>query len=234
MEVAMRRLLGWCLLVPLISSAQLTTCLNTPQNIRGIATIPLKQTNSLPAFPLANRSPYQPAFGVSTVLVGGEGRTVPSFGVSYVPPAKISGTLVISGGFLWSSRSNTNLYDPRFLRTQRAQMAAPAEIAGTSAPSLGFGYVSAEYRYYLLRGEIEPYVGVGARALGGAYDARWGGAVAPLALAGVSARISDLFNGFAEIQHAPSIGLGFGGFDSVRGITTFAFGFSFAPHFARW
>jgi hypothetical protein len=154
--------------------------------------------------------------------------------MSYVPRDNEAGKFVISGGFVWRSSSGMNRFDPRYPQVHQSSVHSEAGYTASPAPGLGVGYLGAEYRYYLLRGEIRPYVGIGTRALGGLYGSRRGVGAVPHGLAGFNLRISHVFSGFAEVQHAPGIGLTFGGFDSFQGLTTIAFGFSFAPQFTRW
>ncbi|HXG38885.1 MAG TPA: hypothetical protein VNL36_08985 [Bacteroidota bacterium] len=230
----MRTLLFCCVVISSVSLAQVPTCLNVTPKIQNISRVPPNQANTLQALRLAKRSPYEPAFSVSNLVLGGEGTTVPGFGVSYVPRENAAGKFVVSGGFVWRLSNGTNGINPRFPLVRQSSVYSEVGYTASTAPGLGVGYLGAEYRYYLLRGEIQPYVGIGARALGGIYSSRWGMALAPHGLAGLNLQISHVFNGFVELQHAPGIGLTFGGLDSFRGLTTIAFGFSFVPQFARW
>jgi hypothetical protein len=216
------------------SFAQLSTCLNTSPQMRGLSKVSLKPMNTFQDIRVASRSPYEPAFSVSGLNFGGEARTVPGLGMTYVPRSNAAGRFVFGGGFLWSSGGSTTMLDPRLTRVQRTQVSYAQNVVGTSFASLGLGYVGAEYRYYLLQGDIQPNVGVGARALGGLYGNSWGVSAAPVGMAGLNLQISTIFSGFAEVQHAPGVGLGLGGFDSFRGMTSIAFGFAFAPQFMRW
>lgn len=231
----MRSLFACCFLIFLVdvSSAQLTTCLNATPQVQNISRIPLRQANTLQSMHLTKRSPYEPALSVSNFVIGGEANTVPGFGMSYVPRDHAAGKLVVSGGFVWRLSSGTNRFDPRYLRLQQSPAYSQAGYTATTTPGLGVGYFGAEYRYALLSGEVQPYVGLGARALGGLYGNQWGMALAPFGLAGLNVQISTVFSGFAEVQHTPAVGLTFGGFDSFQGLTTIAFGFSFAPQWTR-
>ncbi len=231
----MRALFVWCcfLLTTSVLPAQLTRCLNITPQIRGLSAVSLKPMNALESARSMKRSPYQPGFSVSGLTFGGETRTVPGIGVSYVPQEKTADKLVVSGGLLWSFGGKNVMLDPRFARVRRPQASYSQNVLGTSTASVGLGYVGAEYRYYFLQGDIQPYVGLGARALGSLYGSRWGVGAVPHGIAGLNVQISSIFNGFAEVQHLPGIGLGVGGFDSFRGMTTVAFGFTFAPYFTR-
>lgn len=230
----MRTLLFCCVVISSVSLAQVPTCLNVTPKIQNISRVPSHQANTLQALRLAERSPFEPAFSVSNLVLGGEGNTVPGFGVSYVPRENAASKFVVSGGLVWRLSGGTNRFDARYPLPRQSSVYSEAGATASTARSLGIGYFGAEYRHYLLRGELQPYFGIGARALGGIYSSRWGMALAPHGLAGLNLQISNVFSGFAELQHAPGIGLTFGGLDSFRGLTTIAFGFSFAPRFARW
>ncbi len=231
----MRMFLFFCwLLLSSVSIAQVPTCINITQPVRNFPKISLQQNAALPLVRPAVRSPYEPAMSLSYLVLGEEGQTLPGLGMSYVPRKNTAGKLVFSGGFVWMSRTSTSHFDPRY--PQMRQPLGYSDVVSTTrtGTSVGLGYLGAEYRYDLLRGEIQPYVGIGARALGGIVGSRWGMALAPQGLVGINLQISHLFSGFAEMQHVPAVGLSLGGFDSFRGMTTIAFGFSFAPQLARW
>lgn len=230
----MRTFLICCVLISSVSFAQVPTCSNATPQIRNIPQVPLYQRNSLQPTRLTERSPYEPALSVSNLVLGGEGNTVPGFGMSYVSRQNTAGKFVVSGGFVWRSSRTSFGFDPRAPQLRQSLVYSTTGYGANTAPGLGVGYLGAEYRHYLLQGEIQPYVGVGARALGGIYGSRWGMALAPHALAGLNLQISTVFSGFAEVQHTPGIGLAVGGFDSFRGLTTIAFGFAFSPQFAKW
>jgi hypothetical protein len=230
----MRTFLCCWLLFSSVSIAQVPTCINITQPVRNIPKISLHQKNSLPLNRPAVRSPYEPAMSLSYLVLGEQGQTLPGLGMSYVPRKNTAGKFVFSGGFVWMSRTSTSQFVPRYAQMRQSTVYSDVGSRERTATSIGVGSVGAEYRYDLLRGEIQPYVGIGARVLGGVYGSQWGMAFAPQALAGLNLQISHLFSGFAEVQHVPAVGLSLGGFDSFRGITTIAFGFSFAPQLARW
>jgi hypothetical protein len=230
----MRTFLCCWLLFSSVSIAQVPTCINITQPVRNIPKISLHQKNSLPLNRPAVRSPYEPAMSLSYLVLGEQGQTLPGLGMSYVPRKNAAGKFVFSGGFVWMSRTSTSQFVPRYAQMRQSTVYSDVGSTASTGTSIGLGYVSAEYRYYLLRGAIQPYVGIGARALGGIYGSQWGMALAPQGLVGLNLQISHLFSGFTEVQHAPAVGLTLGGFDSFRGMTTIAFGFSFAPQLARW
>ncbi len=226
-------LLSCCLVVTSVAVAQLNTCLNTMPQIRNIARVPMTQANLPQGSRLATRSPYEPAVGISEYVIDGQSRTAPSVEVQYVPQNKTSSKLIFSGGFLWSSRSNGLAVDPRVTRVQSNTVYLPVGSSDYYVPSVGMGYVGAQYRYYFLQGDIQPYVGAGAQFLGWRVDSRWGAALAPNAVAGLTAHISDIFSGFAEIQHTIGVGNLLAYSSSFGGITSVSIGFAFAPSFGR-
>ena len=237
----MRTLFKLCLLSLLvglltsISFAQLSTCLNSMPQIRNIATVPLNTTATSLVSRSETRSPYQPGIGLSQYLIDGQAHMAPSMGLQYIPRNNSAGKWIYSGGFVWSRGGNTGLaLNSRTGNFMRTPVYDQSGLSDSYTPSLALAYAGIQYRYYFLQGDIQPYVGAGAQTLGWRIDSRWGAALSPNAVAGVTAKISTIFSGYAEVQHTLGMGNIYSSSSSFGGITMLAFGFSFAPNLSRW
>lgn len=227
-----------CLLISSVLFAQVEPCLNVTSqaanSLQGNSKQSLVQTatksNGLSS--LRKRSPYQPAMGVSQYMFDGQSRMAPAMGLQYVPTDNSSYKLTYSGGIVWVPQSSSTISSPsNFTGFGRNQYVNTGLYGGETQPSLLLGYAGAEYRYYLLRGDIQPYVGAGAYGLGWRYGSVAGATLAPSVMGGVSAEISTIFSGYVELRQL--IGLGtFIGNSSFGGSTTVAAGFAFAPNFS--
>ncbi len=224
-----------CLLLVSVSFAQLNTCLNSMPQIRNIATVPVNQTAMNLSTRSAEWSPYQPGMGISQYVIDGQAHMAPAIGLQYIPRSVSSGKLIFSGGVVWSRGGSSGFAaNPRFTNFASNTIYSQTQSYDTYSPSLALAYAGAQYRYYFLQGDIQPYVGAGAQSLGWRIDNRWGAAISPNAVAGVTARISTIFSGYGEIQHTLGMGNIYSSSSSFGGLTTLAFGFSFAPNFSRW
>ncbi|HEY4613715.1 MAG TPA: hypothetical protein VII11_12085 [Bacteroidota bacterium] len=229
-------LLCCCLVVTSVAFAQLNTCLNqSPQSAEGKGGFQLSQKQSLvqSAVRAKKLSPYRPALGVSQYMFDGQSRTAPAMGVQYIPTGSSPHKLTFSGGLVWMPKSSPYATNPSFTGFGRNQFNAFANSYSNSLPSLGLGYFGAEYRYYLMQGDFQPYVGGGAHALGWKYGAGWGATVAPSMFAGASLDISTVFSGYAELRQLVGLGTILGN-SSFGGSTSVSVGFAFAPNFSSW
>lgn len=98
--------------------------------------------------------------------------------------------------------------------------------------SLGLGFVGADVTFYILEGEVRPYVGFGGSLALWTYSSRLSSSVAPDVKGGLNIHLSNSFTGFAEVRHmfgVPNLlDLSAPKFD---GLTSAAIGISFAPRF---
>ncbi|HEY5615670.1 MAG TPA: hypothetical protein VIL52_06570 [Bacteroidota bacterium] len=231
-------LLSCCFLFSVVAFAQVEPCLNvTSQSATGLqdnskqSLVQLatqkSRTGSLRKF-----SPYRPALGVSQYMFDGDSRTAPAMGMQYIPTDNSAHKLTFSGGIVWLPKSSSIVADNRFTGFGRYQYVDGGPY-GQSSPSLALAYLGTEYRYYLLQGDIQPYVGAGAHALGWKYGAAWGSTLAPSMIGGVSAEISTIFSGYVELRQLIGLGTVLGT-SRFGGSTSVSAGFAFAPKFASW
>ena len=96
--------------------------------------------------------------------------------------------------------------------------------------SIGLGFVGADVTFYMLEGEVRPYVGFGGSLAFWTYSSHLSSTVAPDAKAGLNIHLSNSFSGFAEVRRmfgVPNLlDLSSPKFD---GLTSAAIGISFAP-----
>jgi hypothetical protein len=96
--------------------------------------------------------------------------------------------------------------------------------------SIGLAFLGADVTFYLLDGEVRPYVGFGGSLAFWTYTNRLNGTLAPDAKAGLNIHLNNSLSGFAEVRRmfgVPNfLGISTPGFD---GLTSAAIGFSFAP-----
>jgi hypothetical protein len=96
--------------------------------------------------------------------------------------------------------------------------------------SIGMGFLGADVTFYMLEGEVRPYVGFGGSLALWTYSSRLSGTVAPDAKAGLDIHLSNSLSGFAEVRRmigVPNL-LNLSG-PKFDGLTSAAIGVSFAP-----
>ncbi|MCI0707027.1 MAG: hypothetical protein L0Y80_06050 [Ignavibacteriae bacterium] len=221
------------LIISSLAVAQVEPCLNvtsqTNRDLNGNSTQSLVQTAMQKPGIVAQRklSPYRPALGASQFLFDGQSRTAPAMGIQYVPTEHSAGKWTFSGGLVWLPKSSTVITNS----VGRPQFAGGGY--GQSLPSLFLGYAGAEYRYYLLQGDVQPYVGAGAYGLGWKYGSLSGATLAPSVMGGVNAEISTVFSGYVELRQLIGVGT-FLGSSTFGGSTNISAGLAFAPNLSRW
>jgi len=96
--------------------------------------------------------------------------------------------------------------------------------------SIGLAFLGADVTFYLLDGEVQPYVGFGGSLAFWTYTNRLNGTLAPDAKAGLNIHLSNSLSGFAEVRRMFGVP-DFLGMSTPRfdGLTSAAIGFSFAP-----
>ena len=96
--------------------------------------------------------------------------------------------------------------------------------------SIGMGFLGADVTFYMLEGEVRPYVGFGGSLALWTYSSRFSGTVAPDAKAGLNINMTNSLSGFAEVRRmfgVPNL-LNVSG-QKFDGLTSAAIGVSFAP-----
>lgn len=229
----MKKVIGLSLIVGLssISFSQIQeTCLNqqpashfAPQ--RGVRTISTLSSRSGRFAPMAAYGNF--SFGDRT-FAG------PAVTLQFSPRRTSALGFDFSGGFIMSfgsSRvSQEDLY-PRVGSTfSRFGSSIGRNHFGGFFLQSTFGFIGADFTYYLAEGAIRPYVGGGAYVVGAGYSGDFYTAIAPDAKAGLQVEIRNSVSGFAEVRRffgmPNTIGPGGARFN---GSTMAAVGVSFAP-----
>lgn len=170
--------------------------------------------------------------------VGGEDRFGPMFVVQY-SPRRFSGPAIdFFGGILLQTGTsgpvNGQEYIP--LASYYAPYYSPYSNFRNDnyyrMPnfSIGLGFLGADVTFYMLEGEVRPYVGFGGSLALWTYSGRLSGTVAPDAKAGLNVHLSNSLSGFAEVRRmigVPNL-LNLSG-PRFDGLTSAALGVSFAP-----
>jgi hypothetical protein len=96
--------------------------------------------------------------------------------------------------------------------------------------SVGLGYLGADVTFYMLQGDVRPYVGFGGSLAFWSFSSQLSSTLAPDAKAGLDIHLSNSLSGFAEVRRlfgVPNLlGTSLPRFD---GLTSAAVGVSFAP-----
>jgi hypothetical protein len=96
--------------------------------------------------------------------------------------------------------------------------------------SIGLAFLGSDVTFFLLDGQVRPYVSFGGSLAFWSSSNRFSGTIAPDAKAGLDVRVNTSFSGFVEVRRMFSVPNLFGwrtpNFD---GITSAAIGVSFAP-----
>ena len=189
-------------------------------------------TQSGTRFSNRSRSAIAPIFSFGRYGIDGDFRTGVMLGLGYSPNRRSNPSLEIRGGAVLGSTGAVQQYvvSDAFPTLQRndhftfgnGYYAVPR--FGLGLAFLGVGAV-----YYLADGDIRPYVGFGANA----YVWRnYAGTITPDVKGGLDVSIASGFAGFAEVRHSIGMPNFFTSqYSTFNGLTSFAFGFAFAPRF---
>lgn len=170
--------------------------------------------------------------------VGGEDRFGPMLVVQYSPSRLLRPTIDIFGGVLFQT-GTSDIID------ERDYIPVASYFAPYYSPfsdyrndnfyrmphfSIGLAFLGADVTFYMLEGEVRPYVGVGASLAFWSYSNQLSGTLAPDAKAGLDIRLTNSVSGFAEVRRLSGvpnlIGSNTPKFD---GLTSAAIGISFVP-----
>jgi hypothetical protein len=170
--------------------------------------------------------------------VGGEDRFGPMFVVQY-SPRRFSGPAIdFFGGILVQTGTSDPVEGQDYipLASYYAPYYSPYSNYRNDnfyrMPnfSIGMGFLGADVTFYMLEGEVRPYVGFGGSLALWTYSSRLSGTVAPDAKAGLDIHLSNSLSGFAEVRRmfgVPNL-LNLSG-PKFDGLTSAAIGVSFAP-----
>lgn len=98
--------------------------------------------------------------------------------------------------------------------------------------SIGLAFLGSDVTFFLLEGQVRPYVGFGGSLAFWSSTNRISGAIAPDAKAGLDVRVNSSLSGFVEVHRMFGVPNLFG-WNTPRfdGLTSAAIGVSFAPRF---
>jgi len=96
--------------------------------------------------------------------------------------------------------------------------------------SIGLAFLGSDVTFFLLEGQVRPYVSFGGSLAFWSSTNRYSGTLAPDAKAGLDVRVNSSFSGFVEVRRMFGVPNLFG-WDTPKfdGLTTAAIGVSFAP-----
>ena len=96
--------------------------------------------------------------------------------------------------------------------------------------SIGLAFLGSDVTFFLLEGQVRPYVGFGGSLAFWSSTNRYSGTLAPDAKAGLDVRVNSSFSGFVEVRRMFGVPNLFG-WETPKfdGLTTAAIGVSFAP-----
>jgi len=96
--------------------------------------------------------------------------------------------------------------------------------------SIGLAFLGSDVTFFLLDGQVRPYVGFGGSLAFWSSSNRFSGTIAPDAKAGLDVRVNSSFSGFVEIHRMFGVPNLFGwNTPKFDGLTAAAIGMSFAP-----
>ena len=96
--------------------------------------------------------------------------------------------------------------------------------------SIGLAFLGSDVTFFLLEGQVRPYVGFGGSLAFWSSANRFSGTIAPDAKAGLDIRVSSSFSGFVEVRRMIGVPNLFGwSTPKFDGLTSAALGVSFAP-----
>jgi hypothetical protein len=96
--------------------------------------------------------------------------------------------------------------------------------------SIGLAFLGSDLTFFLLDGQVRPYVGLGGSLAFWSSSNRFSGTLTPDAKAGLDVRVNSSFSGFVEVRRMFGVPNLFG-WNTPRfdGLTSAAIGVSFAP-----
>ena len=98
--------------------------------------------------------------------------------------------------------------------------------------SIGLAFLGSDVTFFLLEGQVRPYVSLGGSLAFWSSANRFSGTIAPDAKAGLDVQVNSSFSGFVEVRRMFGVP-NFFGWNSPKfdGLTSAAIGVSFAPRF---
>jgi len=171
--------------------------------------------------------------------VGGEDRYGPLLLLQYSPNRFSMPAIDLFGGVLFQTGS-LGPYDQRdfvpvasYLAPYYSPYSNYRNDYAYRAPhlSVGLAFLGADVTFYMLQGDVRPYVGFGGSLAFWSFSSQLSSTLAPDAKAGLDIHINNSLSGFAEVRRlfgVPNLwGSSLPRFD---GLTSAAIGVSFAPN----
>ena len=183
------------------------------------------------------RSPsaFSPIFSFGRFGIDGDFTSALVFGLSYSPNRKISPELEFDGGVVLGRRGILGefVYQP-LLYSRSGFMNSGYSGRYYAVPSykLEMWFLGVSSVFYLAQGDVRPYVGAGVHVYSWQSRSALVGTISPEARGGLEISMANGVWGFAEARHSVGMPNMFSGQDSrFNGLTSFGFGFAFAPRF---
>ena len=228
-------LVGWLVLVATVALAQ---------DVRPAQPVPDESHPS--GEPSGNRLEMRTRGGTTfssmvaygSFSVGGEDRYGPLLLLQYSPNRFSMPAIDLFGGVLFQTGSSGPVDQRDFVPV--ASYFAPYYSPysnyrndyayRTPHMSVGLAFLGADVTFYVLQGDVRPYVGLGGSLAFWSFSSRLSSTLAPDAKAGLDVHINNSLSGFAEVRRlfgVPNLlGSSLPRFD---GLTSAAVGVSFAP-----
>jgi hypothetical protein len=200
--------------------------------------LPAVQTTSRFDSWAQRRTTLSSVLGYGSFSVGGEDRFGPMLVVQYTPNRFSMPALDLFAGVLMQTGKSGAVTEGDFVPVQSyfAPYYSPFSnyrndnLYRMPHFNLGLAFLGADFTFYVLNGEVRPYVGFGGSLAFWSFTNQLSGALSPDVKAGLDLRLNNSLSGFAEVRRlfgVPNIvGLSTPRFD---GLTTVALGLSFAP-----
>lgn len=183
------------------------------------------------------RASFAPLMGLSHYTLDDQAITGPTIGLQYLTRefslirfGLFAGVTLRPDGLAYYRTEPFISYDQS--QPYRFQPPVYDGAVRTSRFAFALAFFGFDWRTYLADGGVRPYLGVGAQMVGWSYNNTFTGTIAPDAKVGLDVHLSSGLNAFAEGQYSFGMPTLFGSrFSSLRDLTTFAVGVTFAP---RW
>lgn len=204
----------------------------------GLGQVTIEQAAKHPDYQARGNQTISPMVAFGSFSVGGEDRFGPVFIIQYSPRRSSGPAIDLFGGLLIQTGSSEPLDGQNYIPLASYYVPYYSPYSNYRNDtyyrmpnfSIGMGFLGADVTFYILEGEVRPYVGVGGSLALWTYSSRLSGTVAPDAKAGLSIHLSNSLSGFAEVRRmfgVPNL-LNVSG-PKFDGLTSAAIGISFAP-----
>ena len=184
-----------------------------------------------------NRPSFEPIVGATNYVLDGQEYTGPTMGLRFLSSefsfSKVSlfaGATLRPDGFGYY-RTEPFIYHDE---SQPYQLQSPIYDGAVPGSRFAFGlaFVGIDWRTYLARGDVRPYVGVGAQMVSWSSSSTWTGTIVPTTNAGLEVHLSSGLSAFGEGEYGFGMPTLFGARNSsLKNLFSFGVGVDFVP---RW